>query len=172
MSVSFLNPTTGNKAEVLAFGSKMEAATEALLRIRNEIVVTLDRQVVELQQIHRALAYPPPPMIVSEDTPLPLLAAEAPPPSLPKPSLFEDAPRIPNAPFFPASPVSQAAPATASMRAQPMPQAAATAVAPMDEIGIQFDEPTLDPMLERATLDELNDALASAFAMVSSRSDQ
>ena len=31
-------------------------------------------------------------------------------------------------------------------------------------------EATLDPMLEQATLEELNDALASAFAMVSARS--
>ena len=174
MSVSFPNPTAGQQVEAAAFGSKMEAATEALLRIRDEIVITLDRQVMELQQMHRALSFAPPPMIVTDDTPRPSVA-EAPPssPSLAKPSLFEDAPRLPNVPVFAALPVAvmQMSPATAPMSQQTVPQPTSLAVATMEEVGISFDEPMIDPSLERATLDELNDALASAFAMVSLRAD-
>lgn len=174
MSVSFPNPTAGQQVEAAAFGSKMEAATEALLRIRDEIVVTLDRQVMELQQMHRALSFAPPPMIVTEDTPR-LSVAEASPYSSPlaKPSLFDDAPRLPNVPVFAAHPASvmRASPATEPISQKTAAPPSTMAVATMEEVGISFDEPMLDPSLERATLDELNDALASAFAMVSLRAD-
>ena len=152
----------------MAFGSRMEAATEALLRVRDEVVTTLDRQVIELQQIHRALAYAPPPMLVTEDAPRALIAEAA--PTTGRPSLFEDAPRFPAMSLAPAAPVVQVAQVApfAPMR----PQRVEVAVATVEETGFSFPEAALDPMLERATLDELNDALASAFAMVSSRSGQ
>ena len=154
----------------MAFGSRMEAATEALLRVRDEVVTTLDRQVIELQQIHRALAYAPPPMLVTEDAPRALIAEAAAVPTAGRPSLFEDAPRFPAMSLAPAAPVVQVAQVApfAPMR----PQRVEVAVAPVEETGFSFPEAALDPMLERATLDELNDALASAFAMVSSRSGQ
>lgn len=151
----------------MAFGTRMEAATEALLRVRDEVVATLDRQVTELQQIHRALAYAPPPMIVTEDCPRPLNGGAAPVPVVGS-SLFEQAPRQPNTRPAPATTVAQSTPCAVT----PAQQHAAVAVATMDEIGVPFQETTLDPMLERATLEELNNALASAFAMVSSRSSR
>ena len=147
----------------LAFGSRMEAATDALLRIRNEVVTTLDQQVIELRQIHRAFASAPPAMTVIEDKPSAMQAM--PSPSVDKPSLFDHAPRM--APV-PAGPASSLAPLPA-----PVPQRVVeVAVASVEQTRAPFEEATLDPMLEQATLEELNDALASAFAMVSSRARQ
>lgn len=154
----FSSPTTGFQAEAMAFGSRMEAATEALLRIRNEVVTTLDRQVIELQQIHRALAYAPPPMTIVQDVPGPLITEMAPVQLMDRPSLFEHAPRVPTVP-----------PAPVVRDVTPL-QHVETAVATMEAGAVPFPETTLDPMLEQATLEELNDALASAFAMVASRS--
>ena len=165
MSSQIPNQSVDLQAETMAFGSRMEAATEALLRIRNEVVTTLDRQVVELQQIHRALAFAPPPMTIVEEAPRPVAAAMAPVAAIERPSIFDNAPRMAVVPPAPAiQPERSVQPVvTLSQRAE-------TNVATLEEVAIQFPEATLDPMLEQATLEELNDALASAFAMVSSRS--
>lgn len=158
--------TAGHHLEAMPVGSRVQAATEALLRIREEVVVTLDRQVTELQQIHRALASAPSPTVISEDTNRTVMAAAAPTAGLP--SFFENAPRIPDVQFASLATALQAALPTppAPMQSQRGGMAFATA----QTVGVRLMESALDPTLERATLQELNDALANAFAMVSSRS--
>ena len=160
MSASLPYPTTGFHSEAIAFGSRMEAATEALLRIRNEVVTTLDRQVVELRQIHHALAYTPPPMVESFE---PSIKQAPQAPSVGRPSVFE----LP--PGFSARGHEVALASRAG--ATPMDFAAPNNFGYLTEAEKDYPaaEGVLDPVLERATLEELNDALASAFAMVSSR---
>lgn len=160
MSASLSPNHVSQQAEVLALGSRLEVATEALLRAKDQVVAALDRQVLELQQLHRALAYAPIPVIVPENHPAP------PRNGTPAIGLFEHAPKVPAAPPpLPkaAIPPPRVVPPPPSLET-PMPSAAAIPgphPAPL--------EAPLDPTLERATLEELNEALASAFASVSSR---
>ena len=165
MSAAISAPISGLQSGSIALGSRMEAATEALLRIRDEVVSSLDRQVVEMQQLHRALAYAPPPMTVTEDMPTTAAMPTAASPPDHRPSFFEHAP---NLVLASAPPNISHAPQSAASRSQVVEMVVAT----IDEPGMSLAEATLDPLLERATLEELNDALASAFAMVSSRSRQ
>jgi hypothetical protein len=164
MSASFPTQTAGHHLEAMPVGSRVQAATEALLRIREEVITTLDRQVTELQQIHRALACAPAPTVVAQAVPRPVMPA--PPASMP--SFFENAPRIPNVQFASLASALQASLPTPS--APMYPQRSEVAFATAQAVGVRLSESTLDPMLESATLEELNDALASAFASVSSRS--
>lgn len=200
-----------------ALESRMDAAAEALLRVRDEVVAALDRQVVEIQQLHRALASPPPPMSVVRDLEEQSAAALVEPSVTHSavadlPAAFEKAPfpgSVSDAGISPtvlsatvASPENMA-PQFASflptMAASTSSIAAAPAASPPSPISSPHSgvlarivaqapantflaavndeetlpaEPSLDPFLERATLEELNDALASAFAMVSSRSNR
>ncbi len=131
----------------------MEAATQALLQARNHVIAALDQQLAELQDIHRSLAYSPIPFVVEESPPAPVtqmhsisgvLAATSAAPSFPAPQLNDS-----------------------------YMAAAASGIAPNFPPLIPFEpqqaENRIDPVLERATLDELNAALANAFASVSGR---
>lgn len=180
MTSSFSNVAVCQQTEAVAFGSRMEAATQALLRIRDEVIATLDRQVVELRELHQTLASPPPPMVISDDQlqipPAPLAAAL---PPARRHSLFEDAPRVAvqavppvaKAPVPSTAPLAPAPVMQATPQFQPQYQAAQV-VAIAEEPSDSFSEKMLDPMLEQATLEELNQALASAFAMMSARSER
>ncbi len=196
----------------MAFGSRLQAATETLLRAREQVLSVIDRQVLELQQMHRALTYvptapaspptaeppaallfsgqpvapiPPPPMPQAQQ-PAPV-AQQAVPPPLPPPkqpapmtSLFEQPPHqqlIPPPPLprpqqtqiplpQPAMPVPVRL-ATAAL--SPLTRPLAVAPASPSRIESALNQSSLDPSLEKATLEELNDALASAFAVVSRR---
>lgn len=168
------------QTEAVAFGSRMEAATQALLRIRDEVIATLDRQVVELRELHQALASPPPPMVIADEPQqIPPVSVVAAVPPVRRYSLFEDAPRVAVQAVPPAakapvpSTVPLAPPPVAHTAPQFQPQyQAAPSVAMVEEPSDSFSEKMLDPTLEQATLEELNQALASAFAMMSARSDQ
>lgn len=159
MSACLHKPTVGPQVDVSVFGSRMEAATEALLRVRNEVISTIDHQVMELQMIHRAFAVAPAStIIVEEDAPI-----ESSSRSLWEgPSLFENPPKMPGEPGVrPNSPLSSTLPMK-----RPAVEAADSIA---EDPGALATETALDPVLEQATLEELNDALASAFALVSSR---
>ena len=164
MSALFPTQTTGHHLEAMPVGSRVQAATEALLRIREEVVTSLDRQVTEMRQIHHVLASAPAPAVVAAPMHQPLVSA----PAASVPSFFDNAPRIPNAQFASLATAFQATLPTPS--APIHPQRSEVAFATAQAVGVRLSESTLDPMLESATLDELNDALANAFAMVSSRS--
>jgi len=154
MSSSLLtSPVANRDAEAANVRARMEAATQALLRARNDVIAALDQQVAELQNIHRALAYSPAPFIVLDEPDTRALQAP-----LSLSGALADA-KI--SPHFPEPPLSSPEhPASSPLSAN---------LAPI----IPFDAPlptgTLDPVLERATLDELNAALANAFATVSGR---
>lgn len=161
MSTSLSPNHVSQQAEAIALGSRLEVATEALLRAKDQVVAALDRQVLELQQLHRALAYAPIPVIVPEDPPAP------PRNGAPAIGLFEHAPKVPVAPPplpKPAIPPPRVAPPAPTNLETPLPSAVAVPGPHPAPI-----EAPLDPTLERATLEELNEALASAFASVSSR---
>lgn len=195
MPTPFPSSIENQPAGAGALGTRMEAAAEALLRFRDEIIATLDRQVLELQQVHRALALPPPPMTCTPDAPVFEQAAEptAAVTVKPKPSVFEGAPPFaleaapsftpvaasaPVAPVRPMSSLVPPAPVAAAPAALPpptelvasIPAHAAVATVELESPSAVMPGPLFDPLLERATLDELNDALANAFATVSSRS--
>lgn len=181
MTSSFSNVAVCQQTEAVAFGSRMEAATQALLRIRDEVIATLDRQVVELRELHQTLASPPPPMVIADEprpTPSAPLAAAAPP--VRRHSLFEDAPRVAVQaipPVIAKGPLPSTAPLAhppvMPLAPQQQPQyQEAPVVAVVEESSPSFPGKMLDPLLEQATLEELNQALASAFAMMSARSDQ
>jgi hypothetical protein len=138
-----------------AVGSRMEAATQALLQARNHVIAALDQQLAELQDIHRSLAYSPIPFVVVEESP-------------------------PAAPIAPIHSISGVLASTSAAPSFPPPQvdasymaAADSGLAPSFPPLIPFEpqavENRIDPVLERATLDELNAALANAFASVSGR---
>lgn len=152
-----------HQAEAVALGSRLEAATEALLRAKDQVIAALDRQVIELQQLHRALAYAPIPVVAPEPQ-LP-----APCNGVPAPHLFELAPQLPaTPPPLPKTTIQPPRPVVSTTVAADVP--APDAVNSRHPISQPTPvEATLDPALERATLEELNEALASAFASVSSR---
>lgn len=148
-----------------ALSARMEAATEALLRVRHEVVSALDQQVIEIQQLHRALASPPPPMVVTEDVPVARSLAQTAQHQATSErfALFERAPAM--------------VPPTGSLDGRQAGEAVGQVSSLSSPVAIReaesvMVEATLDPFLERATLEELNDALASAFAMVSARSSR
>ena len=95
-------------------------------------------------------------------------------------SIIQASPPVVDSPAPCFAPVIAAAPAPSSESLAPAPVNALPATSLLDVVadasvpaalsGVSPSEPNLDPFLERATLEELNDALASAFAMVSSRS--
>lgn len=158
-------PSVDFSTTAQALSARMEAATEALLRVRHEVVSALDQQVIEIQQLHRALASPPPPMVVTEDVPVAQSLVQAAQPQAPSErfALFEQAPVM-------AAPTGLLTAKKASkIVAQQGSSSMATVV---QEAECVMTQATLDPFLERATLEELNDALASAFAMVSARSSR
>jgi hypothetical protein len=164
MSALFPTQSAGLHLEAMPVGSRVQAATEALLRIREEVVTSLDRQVTELRHIHRALASAPAPAVLAETMP----RAVVPAPAAAAPSFFDNAPRIPTAQF---ASLATAFQATLPASSAPVhPQRSEVAFATAQSVGVRLSESTLDPMFESATLEELNDALANAFAMVSSRS--
>lgn len=185
-----------------ALESRIEAAAEALLRVRDEVISALDRQVGEIKQLHRVLANPPPPMVIIQDTPVMI---PLPPPSPAALSVEERVALFEQPPAFVPAPtgtlrsiiqatsavIEQTTPAHVSlMPGSPVAEPPAVAVsfptgihqvASVQSFAAEISpspllaesspsETNLDPFLERATLEELNDALASAFAMVSSRS--
>ncbi len=180
----------GHDVENAAIGSRLEAATQAIIRARNQVVSTLEQQVAELQQIYRALAYAPAPQVVPEQVSSAVGAVS------PVAPLFNMAPQItpppsqealsPFAPAAAAEPPPMPRPQTIALRSivNP-PQQSATLPPPRPVVTLpvprsvpaapQFLSPppmhhtALDPSLEQATLDELNDALANAFASVSLR---
>ena len=155
-------PPVDFSTPVQALSARMEAAAEALLRVRHEVVSALDHQVSEIQQLHRALASPPPPMVIVEDTAAAqsLVQAVQPTATSERFALFEQAP-------VPVSPAGL--PTGMKATGADMEQSPSSPVV-VQEMECVMTEATLDPFLERATLEELNDALASAFAMVSARS--
>lgn len=198
----------GPEVMAMAFGSRLQAATDTLLRAREQVLSVIDRQVLELQQIHRALSYVPPAPAaapVAEQLAAPVFAAQPaaplPPPSLPVPqqpagvqppplpkasavpmtSLFEQPPHQPQVlpPPIPRSqpthmplpsPQMPAPPSRLATSAlSPLTRPLAVAPASPSRIESALNHSSLDPSLERATLEELNDALASAFAVVSQR---
>jgi hypothetical protein len=166
MSALFPTQTTGHHLEAMPVGSRVQVATEALLRIREEVVTSLDRQVTELRHIHRALSSAPAPAVLAET--MPRAVVPAPAPAAAAPSFFDNAPRIPTAQFASLATSFQA---TLPASSAPVhPQRSEVAFATAQSVGVRLSESTLDPMFESATLEELNDALANAFAMVSSRS--
>lgn len=154
MSSTLLAPPVANRdADAALVRARMEAATQALLRARDEVIAALDQQVAELQNIHRALAYSPAPFIVADEPDTQPIQAPL--------SLSGALASAGVAPHFPAPPIHVDCDSTESPLSQNL--------APL----IPFDAPlpngTLDPILERATLEELNAALANAFASVSGR---
>ena len=146
-----------------SLGARMEAAAEALLRVRNEVVAALDRQVTEIQYLHRALANPPPPMIVTDEASDPVMCS----PFGAERTVTERAAFFEHSPKVSGPDVGQAVAATAD----PTFRAPSARSMIRDDESV-MGEAALDPVLERATLEELNDALASAFAMVSARSSR
>ncbi len=153
-------PTHGVSDETTVCSSGMEAAVEALIRIRQEVVATLDRQVGELQQIHRALASAPPRMVVTEDVQQKAAFVSVTTGRLAR-TFFDHAPEFGVGSFDGVDKGDRRSETTAH------PEIYRTASPPPTET--PFINAPLDPMLEKATLEELNDALASAFALVSSR---
>ena len=158
MPVEFTSLQAGPDQGSQLFGTRMEAATEALLRARDHVISTLDRQVAELQQLHRALACAPAPLIMAEE-PAPAPASAL--PAMVRPNVFEQAP------MFPAAFQTPPAAPPSGMFSNPTVAMGFSPVAA--EVSLEVREAVFDPALERATLDELNDALASAFASVSVR---
>ena len=152
-STLLTSPVATRDTEAADVRARMEAATQALLRARNDVIAALDQQVAELQNFHRALAYSPAPFIVLDE---PDTRPIQEPLSLS--GVLADAGVSPH---FPAPPLASAE--------QPASSPLSLNLAPI----IPFDAPlpsgTLDPILERATLDELNAALANAFPTVSGR---
>lgn len=147
-----------------ALTARMEAAAEALLRVRHEVVSALDHQVSEIQQLHRALASPPPPMVLVDD----VSASRYPSPPAVGAPVLERSPLFEHAPDV----VTATGPLTATKTMEPVKEPAAVCAVAALAPEAPLMETSLDPVLERATLEELNDALASAFAMVSARSSR
>jgi hypothetical protein len=132
----------------------MEAATQALLHARNHVIAALDQQLAELQDIHRSLAYSPIPFVVVEES--------HPAPATPMHSISGVLAATSAAPSFPAPQMNDSYMAAAASGIAPN-------FPPLIPFEPQLAENRIDPVLEQATLEELNAALASAFASVSGR---
>ena len=153
--------------------ARLEAATEALLKTRDQVVEALDHHLNELDMLRRALA-------TSEKNAVPMAqapAVESPAP-VATPHYFERPPQAP-APVLPMLtqvlwPSKHDEPAAAPAR--PFVPAAETSHAPVSSPLVAYSslqgsssrDLPMDPDLERATLEELNTALAYAFSHVSS----
>ena len=153
--------------------ARLEAATEALLKTRDQVVEALDHHLNELDVLRRALA-------TSEKNIAPMAqppAVEAPAP-VAAPHYFERPPQIPS-PVMPMLtqvlwPSKHDEPVAAPAR--PLVPAAEHSHAPVSSPLVAYSslqgsssrDLPMDPDLERATLEELNTALAYAFSHVSS----
>ncbi len=193
MTASLNAAPSSVQARLEAISMRLDAATDSLMQTRDLIIKHLEQQMLQLQDVRGALhetaleslrpeaKEPPPPVKPVEKLALkslfaPLNAAKPTPkgafvdvePLAPEEGfhetgsadeLFESEP-VPAWETAPDSPPGLAVEKVAVLEAQPA-MAAGLAVAGRSE---------LDPELEKATLDELNEALTRAFAQIAGRS--
>lgn len=148
--------------------ARLEAATEALLKTRDQVIAALDHHLSELDTLRRSLAQAEKPLAAS---PLPGSSAAA----VEAPRYFDRAPQPiePNMPMLTQVlwPSKHAEPAVAVPARVSEPPAVTTPSSPLVAYTSMESstcrEVTMDPELEKATLEELNTALAYAFSHVS-----
>ena len=151
--------------------ARLEAATEALLKTRDQVVEALDHHLTELDMLRRALATSEKNVVTTAP------AVEAPAPVV-VPHYFERPPQIPS-PVMPMLtqvlwPSKHDEPVAAPAR--PFVPAVEPSHTPVSSPLVAYSslqgsssrDLPMDPDLERATLEELNTALAYAFSHVSS----
>lgn len=169
-------PSTPPVAAPLNLHAQLAAAAEALLKTRDQVIEALDHHLQELDMLRSALSNSDKPLLST--APAPALPAE---PAIPLqvPQYFEQPPQ-PAAPVMPLLtqvlwPTKQPGAEAAPMRAPaPAPVAQPLASPPSSPLvaytSLQSNSSrdlTMDPNLEKATLEELNAALAYAFSHVS-----
>ncbi len=164
------SPVAGANGAVAApanLHARLSAATEALLKTRDQVIEALDQHLHELDMLRSALG-------TNEKTLLPTLpaiSAEV----APVPQYFERPPQAASLPLLTQVlwPSKHDAPAPMPAR---VPAPAAVSPAPVSSPLVAYSslqssssqDLAMDPDLEKATLEELNAALAYAFSHVSS----
>lgn len=163
---------TPGAAASLNLHERLEAATEALLKTRDQVVEALDHHLQELDSLRQALRTSNDPRPAN---PVAAAIASASAEFAPfgTPSYFErppaagsmPAPALPVLPLltqvlWPAKPVDAELPSPLTPVSSPL-------VAYSSMPGIASRDQAMDPNLEKATLEELNAALAQAFSHVS-----
>ena len=149
--------------------ARLEAATEALLKTRDQVVAALDQHLRELDMLRQAIgnsdkpllslvpspvASPPPPVVAAQLAPA--VPAERPVPPSPMPLMTQV--------LWPSKAFEEAAPAPAPARPS-KPSSPLVAYSSMhSSVDLNM---SVAPDLEKATLEELNAALAYAFSHVS-----
>lgn len=155
---------SGAAVAPLNLHARLEAATEALLKTRDQVIAALDHHLSELDTLRRSLAQTERPLATP---PLPGSSAA----TVEAARYFDRAPQTiePNMPMLTQVlwPSKHAEPAARA----PEPPAITTPSSPLVAYtSIESStcrEVTMDPELEKATLEELNTALAYAFSHVS-----
>ena len=165
-------PAAGHNspAAPLNLNARLEAATEALLKTRDQVIEALDHHLNELDLLRRALSNPDRPLLTVVPGPAAVLPSYTPAPT-PAP-IFADRAAPPPMPAIPM--MTQVLWPSKSPIAEP-PPAAQQARVPVSSPLVAYSalqnsaaqDMTVAPDLEKATLEELNAALAYAFSHVS-----
>ena len=151
--------------------ARLEAATEALLKTRDQVIEALDHHLEELDMLRRSLSlverpqHIPAPQAVIAPAPFVERAHLAPPPALSAPLmtqiLWPSKSQPEQTAFAPLEPISAPiAPSRSTAVSSPLVAFPSLQTSASQEMA-------MDPNLELATLDELNAALAYAFSHVS-----
>ena len=155
-----------SSAAPLNLNARLEAATEALLKTRDQVIEALDHHLNELDMLRRALGNPDRPVltmvpgpaaVLPAPTPVPIFAERAAPPPMPAIPMMTQV-------LWPSKNYIEEPP-------PPVPQPRAPASSPLVAYSAlqnsAAQDMTVAPDLEKATLEELNAALAYAFSHVS-----
>jgi hypothetical protein len=190
MPAASTSPSDSVRARLESLSMRLDAATDNLLQTRDLLIRHLENQLLQLQEVRSALheaaeessrwaaetatptpapepapAIKPTAKLTLESLFAPLNASpRAAPPAPPAPPEEPAAPP----PVINAEVIFEAEPATHwdTLASEP-PASSAVALQPDTAVASVSHE--IDPALEKATLDELNEALTRAFAQIANR---